>query len=209
MDWIKLLEAVDKEENIYKKWVMGLLCLSYYKYLKLDAWLRMKNFDKTHMTFSYDGGKLQISKTSHKDFIKIAQRKINKLSGENDLERLIQGALEVALDGCNSVIFKKKGKDNRFVQFWTGKYCLEFDFFANKANGLKKYYYEVLGVLADQGISREVKRDGYVYELIKNKEVLGIQSDMGKNIPLASRCIETIMTKVYKMKPSEIRATVY
>lgn len=209
LNWIKLFEAEEKEENNFKKRVMWLLCFSYYKYLKFQSWLWVKNFDKTHMTFSYKDGKFQITTISHEDFVKISQTKINKLLREKDLEKFIQGALVEALDGCNSVIFDKKDDDNIFIQFWTGRKRLEFDFCANKNNRLKKYYYEVLGILADQGIAKEATKNGYSYVLIKNKGVLGIQSNMGKDISLATRCVETILIKVYKLKPSEIRATVY
>lgn len=208
MNWDAVLEAYKKEPNIYKKKLWWLLAYFHYCQAKLKMWLWDKNFNKTHISLKYSDGKIQITTTNHEDFVKTTQEKIDNFSKSNGTEKFIESVLKESLGGCNYVIFEQKENQNKFIQFWTGNKKLEFDFHAIKSNGLKKYYYSILGVLADQGFSNIDDKSTYSYVLVKNKETLGIQANFKNNIQLASQCTALILTKIYGLKTEMINVVV-
>lgn len=102
----------------------------------------------------------------------------------------------------------QKGNENKFIQFWTGNKKLEFDFFATKGNHLKRYFYPVLGVLSEQGFVDRSFRKKNSFNIKKYMGMLNIQADFGKDVKKASKCVELILTKVYRIKPEDIEIEV-
>lgn len=197
-----------------KKVIKELLIKIVYFIFKIIAWVRQylyfKNFEKKHITFGFVDGKLQITSINHEDFIKAVQQKINKLKTK-DRKEFIRLALLEALDGCNFIIFSPNRENNKYVQFWTGEHKLAYNFYANKANKLKRFYYSVVGLLSESGFVHQDTPDyrGFkVYKVDKNKECISVDANFKKDIDLAVEFIETIYKKIYKSKSNKLVAKV-
>ena len=169
------------------------------------------NFEKKHVTYGFVNGKFQITSTSHEDFIAAIQSKINKLSGSNDHETFIRLALTEAIGGCNFIIFSPPDHDNKYVQFWTGDHTLKYDFCAIKTNGLKKYYYSVLGLLSESGFVNQkiVTNVGKrFFEIEKTKNQITVDANFGVDIESASKFTEAIYKQIYKVRGKKLIARV-
>jgi len=197
-----------------KKVIKDLLLQIAYFIFKTVAWIRrylyFKNFEKKHITFGFVDGKLQITSTSHDDFINAVQKKINKLKND-DRKEFIRLALTEALDGCNFIIFSPIGEDNKYVQFWTGEHKLAYNFYANKTNHLRKFYYSITGLLSESGFVHQDTPDyrGFkVYKVDKNKEYISVDANFKKDIDLAVDFSETVYKQIYKSKSGKLIAKV-
>lgn len=113
---------------------------------RIQAFAKSGEWTKKHFTFVKDGNKYKLIIKSHDDFVEDVEIEIAKYKGRRWGKKFIEYILELSLTGCNFVIFEC---DNVFVQFWTGRGKLEMDIPLVKGNGLRKYYYTVIGLLTD------------------------------------------------------------
>jgi len=172
---------------------------------------RYYNFYRRHLTVGIVDGKLQITSLPHENYIVLTQEKLNQLSQTKSREQFIKLALTEAMSGCNYVIFSVAGNDSMFIQFLTGNGKLKFYFYANENNRLGRYFYPILGVLAEfwfvDSENRLYKgRSWYVIQ--KVKKVISIDASFGKNIDQAVKFSEIIFKKIYKIGTKKIVAKV-
>lgn len=181
---------------------------------KIRNWLHeyfyFSNFKKKHFSFGFVNGKLQITYTKHEDFIASIQKKINSLDKKNRLD-FVKQALAFALDGCNFIIFSPEDCENKFVQFWTGEHCLKYNFCAIKTNGLKKYFYSILGLLSEYGYINKKFITGNgkgFYEIEKSKDMINVYADFGKNTESTAEFVEEVFKKIYKIGTKKLEVKV-
>lgn len=204
------LKKLDNNEQKEIKAIERLLILIIRCLTNIKTYFYWKNFDKKHLTFGIVDGKFQITSTSHEDFIADTQSKIDTLD-QTDTEKFINLSLLEALNGCNFIIFSLANDKNTFIQFWTENRKLKFDFYANKTNGLKKYYYSILGLLSEFGFAsneNEQYKGRLIYKVGKNKDFISITANFRKDINLATRFTDMIFEKIYKIKNKKIAVEV-
>ncbi len=169
------------------------------------------NFRKKHFTFGIVNGKLQITSTNHEDFITAIQKKINKLAKNKNQKNFIKLALKETLTGCNFIIFSPNGENNKFIQYWTESHQLKFNFYVNKENKLKKFYYPLLGLLAECGYvdsKIEQYRGSLFYKVDKNKDFISIDVNFRNDVDLATNFTYFLFRKIYKIKGKKLMARV-
>jgi hypothetical protein len=113
---------------------------------RIQAYVHSGEWTKQHISFVKEGNKIRFVVKSHDDFVDEVEIEIAKYKGKRWGKKFIKFVLEQALSGCNFVLIES---DNVFVQFWTGRSRLEMDIPLVKGNGLRKYYYTVIGLLTD------------------------------------------------------------
>ena len=176
----------------------------------LHQYFYYSNFEKKHVTYGFVNGKFQITYTKHEDFIDSVQKKINSLDKKNRLD-FVKQALALALDGCNFIIFSPEGNKNRFVQFWVAEHRLKYNFCYLQANGLKKYYYSILGLLSEYGYVNKkfVTGNGKgFYEVEQDKFMTNIYADFGTNTDTTAEFVEKIFQSIYKIGSKKLEVKV-
>lgn len=192
----------------------------FYKgvYWIFDIYYRLRNYvfrgeySKKHIIFRKEGSQLKVSLVNHDDFVEEKQKKIDDFKKKENEAKYIQFALEQAIDGCNYVIFSK-GK--YFVQFWTSRGKLDFDFFVNKVNGNKKYYYQVMGLLAEMDfVKNTFAPSGLTFTDPSkyNKYKVEVEGDLKKitgyfkkEVGLATDFTMMMFKEIYKAKKGNLK----
>lgn len=173
----------------------------------VHKFLYFGNFKKKHITYGFVNGKFVITSVDHYDYITEVQKKILKFAKKYDRETFIKMVLTEALTGCNFVIFSPPGNDNKYVQFWTGDHSLKYDFCAIKTNGLKKYYYPILGLLSEFEFVDD-KIPNYTgkkyFEIAKTKDMITVDANFRIDIDSATKFTETIFKQIYKVKTNKL-----
>lgn len=191
-------------------WKTKFILKTYSIYRGIKEYFYFSNFDKKHVTYGFVNGRFQITYTKHEDFIDSVQKKINSLDKKNRLD-FIKQALASALDGCNFIIFSPEDRENKFVQFWTGEHCLKYNFCAIKTNGLKKYFYSILGLLSEYGYINKKFITGNgkgFYEIEKSKDMINVYADFGKNTETTAEFVEEVFKKIYKIGTKKLEVKV-
>lgn len=191
-------------------WQIKIIHHLYFAYYRARRFFWESNFTKKHLTFGIVDGKLQITSTEHEDFIQAIQKRINKLI-QKEQNKFVKLALRESLEGCNFIIFSPVGDDNKFIQFWTAENKLKFNFYANKTNGLKKYYLPIVGLLSESGfVNDEIEnyRGSIVYKIDKGKDYISVDANFRKDIESASRFIESVFKDIYKIGSHKLIAKV-
>ncbi len=191
-------------------WQIKIIHHLYFAYCRARRFFWESNFTKKHLTFGIVDGKLQITSTEHEDFIQAIQERINKLT-QKEQGKFVKLALRESLEGCNFIIFSPIGDDNKFIQFWTAENKLKFNFYANKTNGLKKYYLPIVGLLSESGfVNDEIEnyRGSMVYKIDKGKDYISVDANFRKDIESASRFIESVFKDIYKIGSHKLIAKV-
>ncbi|MBF0208950.1 MAG: hypothetical protein HQK53_18980 [Oligoflexia bacterium] len=199
-----------KFHSFKRSYLLKILYFSLSVFWAVKRYLYFKNFEKKHITFGFVDGKLQITSTSHEDFIMAVQKRINGIK-TTDRKDFIKTALTEALEGCNFIIFSPINDENKYVQFWTGDHKLAYNFYANKTNHLRKFYYSITGLLSESGFVNEDIPDyrGFkVYKVEKTKGYTSVDANFKKDIDLAVEFTETIYKQIYKSKSSKLIAKV-
>jgi len=182
-------------------WQLKIIHHLYFAYWRVRRFFWESNFTKKHLTFGIVYGKLQITSTEHEDFIQAVQQKINTLTQAKRSD-FIKLALREALEGCNFIIFSPTDDDNKFIQFWTAENKLKFNFYANKTNGLKKYYLAVIGLLSESGfVNDEIEKysGSMVYKVDKGKGYISVDANFRKDMEKASQFTEAVFKSIYKI----------
>lgn len=121
----------------------------YYKVLHFFT--RKDYFNRKHLEVIFEGLTIKVRWFNHDDYV---QHKLDKLQIARQESDTTEEFLEYLLNecrSCNYVIFNGEN-ENRFIQFWLGDGKLMVDFPILKKNGLKKYRYQMLGVLNELDI---------------------------------------------------------
>ena len=194
--------------NKKEKIVLNFISTTYWK---IKRYFYNANFTKKHLTLGVVNGKIQITSTSHNDYIAIVQKKINKLSKIKDRKKFIKLALNEAVNGGNFIIFSILGEDNKFVQFWTGEHQLKYDFFANEINKLKNFFLSTVGLLSEMGfVNDEVGeyRGRMIYKVDKGTDYISLKANFRKDLDLASEFTEIIFKQLYKIGHKKLVARI-
>lgn len=182
----------------------------FFLYCRIRRYFWESNFTKKHLTFGLINGKLQITSTEHEDFVGVIQQKIDKLEQTSRVD-YIKSVLSEAVEGCNFVILSPVDNDNKFAQFWTAENKFKFNFYANKTNGLKKYYLSVIGLLSETGfVNNEIEKysGSVVYKVDKGKDYISVDANFGKDIEKASKFTGIIFKDIYKIGAQKLRVKV-
>lgn len=121
----------------------------YYKVLHFFT--RKDYFNRTHLEVIFEGLSVRVRWFNHDDYV---QHKVDKLQIARQESATTEEFVEYLLSecrSCNSVIFNGEN-ENKFVQFWLGDGKLMADYPILKKNGLKRYRYQMLGVLNELDI---------------------------------------------------------
>ena len=174
---------------------------------RIYRYFYFSNFEKKHITYGIVGGKFQITSISHEEFIIGVQKRMVKFAKNYDQGTFISSVLTEALNGCNFVIFSPADDDNKYVQFWTGEHLLKFNFYANKPNRLKKYYYSIIGLLSESGFVDDNTPDyrGFKnYKVKKGLDYISVDANFKKDIELAVKFTNTVFKEIYKIKDKKL-----
>ncbi len=166
-----------------------------------------QNFKKKHISIGWVNGSLSIASVNHEDMVAGIREKIEKLKGVKKREEFIGLALGLALEGCNFIIFSLPGNKDIFVQFWTGRDRLDFDFCGNRINGLRKHYLALVGLLSEFGyVDRRIdKYQGKKkFKTVKTKSFRSVDVNFGRNVEEAARFTELVFRKIYKVKGKKL-----
>ncbi len=191
-------------------WQIKIINHLYFAYWRVRRYFWESNFTKKHLTFGIVDGKLQITSTEHEDFIQAVQQKINSLA-RADRGDFIKLALREALEGCNFIIFSPVNDDSKFIQFWTAENKLKLNFYANKTNGLKKYYFVIIGLLNESGfVNNEIEKynGSMVYKVDKGKDYISVDANFRKDMEKASQFTEAVFKNIYKIGSHKLIAKV-
>lgn len=178
-------------------------------YFRIRHYFLVTDFNRKHLIVSLDNGKFSVSFLKHEDFVGQTEEKIRQYQEENGFEKTIEFALKEAIRGCNFIIFQDTGNKKRFLQFWTGKGKVELDFPILKTNGLKKYKYSILGLLALSGfadgsvpqpsILSFSSRSSYYYFYISEVEGMeDIKASFRHSFNLAANFTQKVFKEIYK-----------
>lgn len=124
--------------------VIILVATIYYKILHFFT--RKDYFNRNHLEVIFEGLTVKVRWFEHDAYV---AHKLEKLSSSREEFETTDEFIEYLLRecrSCNYVIFN--GKDEKkFVQFWLGDGKLMADFPILKKNGMKRYRYQMLGIL--------------------------------------------------------------
>jgi len=194
--------------NKKEKIVLDLISTTCWK---IKRYFYNGNFTKKHLTFGVINGKIQITSTSHDDYVAIVQKKINKLSKIKDRKKFIKLALSEAVNGGNFIVFSILGEDNKFVQFWTGEHQLKYDFLANEINKLKNFFLSTVGLLSEMGFVNDEVGEYHgrmIYKVDKGTDYISLKANFRKDLDLAGEFTEIIFKQLYKIGPKKLVARI-
>lgn len=183
----------------------------FNSYNKIHRYLYFGNFRKKHISFGFINGKFQIATVNHDNFIKNAQKKINKLANNSNRRKFIKLALIQALDGCNFIIFSVVEESNKYIQFWTGEHQLKFNFYANDVNNLKNCFLSVIGLLSEIGfVNDEILeyKGRMTFKIDKGTDYISVDANFRKDLNLATELVDIIFEQIYEIKGNKLTAKV-
>lgn len=185
------------------------------QYYRLRSYVFRGEYGKKHIIFQKEGSQIKISLVNHDDFVEEKQKKIDDFKKKENETKYIQFALEQAIDGCNYIIISK---GELFVQFWISRGNLDFDFPINTVNGNRKYYYQVMGLLADMDFVRNtftpsvlIFMDPPKYNRYKVESVGDLKKITGyfkKRVGSATDFTMMMFKEVYKAKKGKLKIEV-
>jgi len=185
------------------------------QYYWVKVFIFRGEFQKKHILIQRNGSQIKLVIKNHPEFVSEKQEAINAFKKKDNEKKLIRFALEQAIDGCNYVVFSK---ENNYVQFWTSGGKIRFDFPLNKLNKYRKYYYQVLGLLADNDFVRNTFAPSGLtftdpakynkYKIDTNIALTTIEGYFGKMIDKATDFTELMFKEIYKSKKERLEIKV-
>ena len=170
---------------------------------------------RKHFWFRKDGNSIRLVIKNHDEFAEGVQNRIDNFKDKKDEMKYITYALEKALTGCIYIVFLRGKKS---VEFWAYRGKLEFTFSIDKKNGNKKYYYSVLGLLAEMDFVSNtfvpeqvffVKTKPYhTYKMEYSGGTKTISGRFHKMAPEAALFTMKMFEEIYKDKKSELEIRV-
>lgn len=174
----------------------------YYKVLLFFT--HKDYFNRKHLEVIFEGLTIKVRWFDHDEYV---SHKLDKLSVVKQESESTDEFIEYLLRecrSCNYVIFN--GKDEKkFVQFWLGDGKLMADYPILKKNGLKRYRYQMLGVLNEldihavkQGLKKPKRAPYYLHKQSTDFETYEIYfQDYHKE---AEKFVKMMFEEVYKEK---------
>jgi hypothetical protein len=154
-------------------------------------------FTRLHLFVTKRKLKWDIAVLKHKNYIKVTQNKLNKLSKLLPLDVFIKQSIEEAYDGCTFVIFSSKNNKDTFVQFWTKDKSLFFNFCATPVNKLTKYYKKIIILMEKMGYKQGNFGEINKYELTLRPKEISIDLDFKKDTNKAAELSYRIFKEIY------------
>ena len=118
---------------------------------KSCIFLLQRLLQQKHLEVIFEGLSVKVRWFNHDDYV---QHKLDKLKIARQESATTEEFVEYLLSecrSCNYVIFNGEN-ENKFIQFWLGDGKLMADYPILKKNGLKRYRYQMLGVLNELDI---------------------------------------------------------
>lgn len=189
-------------------------------YYKIKNYFFTTDFNRKHLIFKVEEGKLKLSIISHDELVEKTTEKIeNFQKKEKNIEKVINFSLKNALENCNFIVFQDTEEENKFVQFWTMGKKLMFDFPIKKTNDHERYKYQILGLLGWLGFNdKEYKsslpntdffgKPYYGYSILKEEKEIIVKANFIKNTDLAAEFTVKAFKEIYKTNLNEITITI-
>lgn len=153
---------------------------------------------RKHVIIGFVDHRLTIRILNHEDFVEEVVLKLEKLRRKVKPGVFIRQALEETRD-CKFIIFQGS-RDDEFIQFWRGDGKIMLDFPMMKTNGLGKYRYQILGLLAENGFSK-MKNQGkllnYFFEIKPFGEGETIQANFAKDIDTTTDFCLNVFSNIF------------
>jgi len=214
---MELKETLDKLMNTnwwekFVKFVFDILLMVYVwimtTVVKVRQYMADGEWTKQHLSFVKEGNRFNLVVKDHVDFVEEVEIEIAKYRGKRWGKKFIRYVLGVALSGCNFVTFEC---DDMFCQFWTARGRLQMDIPFAKGNGLKKYYYSVMGLLTDMnyfkypftrtGITTILKvPEHFTFRVDEEEKFIKIVGFFDKRVDQAVEFVDRLFREVYVVK---------
>jgi len=199
-----------------KKYFYKIAFLIFDLYYWVKNYVLRGEFEKKHIVFQKEGSQFKLVIKSHEDFVEEIQERIDDFKQKGDEEEYIKYALEQALEGCVYIIISK---GERFVQFWTGRGRLDFDFQVKNNKTFKPYYYQIIGMLADIDFVRDSFvpspfptitgiKPSHTYKIEESGDIKTITGYFNKLIPEASVFTLKVFEEIFKEKKGKLEIKV-
>lgn len=189
-------------------WIIG-------SYIRLKNYVFWGEMRKKHILIQKEGGQIKIVVKDHVEFVREKQEMINEYAKKRNENACIENAFEVAVDGCNMIFFDK---DKYSLAYWIKGGRIQLDLSLSKRGGTMKYFYPILGVLADMGFVRSdfvtsgltmtnpPKYNKYKVEKIRGGvRICGFFERWPGG---AADFTKTVFNEIYKAKKGEMKITV-
>ncbi len=170
---------------------------------------------KKHILIQKNGGQIKIVVKDHVQFVVEKQMAIDEYAKKRNENACIENAFELAVDGCNMIFFDK---DKYSLAFWIKGGRIQLDLTLGKKAGTMKYFYPVLGVLADMGFVRsDFVTSGLTmtnppkynkYKVDKTRGGVRICGFFERWTGGAADFTKTVFNEIYKAKKGEMKITV-
>ena len=207
--WEKFVELVAMVVKTIFIWIMT----GVYK---VQQYVASGEWSKQHLSFIKEGNRFKLVVKDHFDFVEEVEIEIAKYQGKRWGKRFIKYILGLALSGCNFVIFEC---DDVFCQFWTAKGRLEMDIPFSKGNGLKRYYYSVMGLLTDMNYFKyPFTRTGiptilsvpehFTFRVDEEEKFIKIVGFFDKRTDQAVEFVDRLFREVYAVKKGMFKVSV-
>lgn len=198
--------------EIIKKYLYKTAFWIFDQYSWVKNYVLKGEFEKKHIVFQKEGNQLKLVIKNHDDFVEEIQEKIDSFKKKDLEEEFINSALQQALGGCVHIVISKGEK---FVQYWTNHGRLDFDFPIKKGNGNKKYYFQVIGLLATMDFVRDSFvpspfpritgiKPNHTYKIEESGEIKTITGYFNKMIPEASMFTLKMFEEIFKEKKGKL-----
>ncbi len=167
----------------------------------IGFWYRIFRTDydrRKHLIIGFVDRQLTVRIFNHEDFVEEVILRLEKIRKKVKPGVFIRQALEETRD-CKFIAFQC-GRDDEFIQFWRGDGNIMLDFPMLKTNGLGKYRYQVLGLLAEKGFCK-MKNPGkllnYFFDIKPFGEGETIQANFAKDIDTTTDFCFNVFTKIF------------
>lgn len=181
---------------------------AYDKYCELRNYLIVGDFHKKEIKVFFEDGKLRLRVRSRGEVIGQIMAEIQEFMDKTPSNAdIIPYSLQKALEGCNFINFTSK-ESGGFIQFFTLKRKLEMIITLPNNKRGQKYYYTILGVLAENDfikrkfhpprsfIGSEMPKH-YTYEVAIEDESRFIDADLGRDVELAAKIVLEVFKRAY------------
>jgi len=170
-------------------------------HLSRTAMLFRGGYTLYHVNLSIDGWKPKIQLLDHDQVARDKETEFNKLASHLIPEKFVQKVLGDR-QSFDFVIFITK-HDKNFIQFWTGKGMIDFNFPMFKSNGLLKYEKGIKKLLEQHAFeylhTEEPKTLKYLqYTVVNHNRGRELYANFGKNTTIASHFAAAAFKDVYK-----------
>lgn len=200
-----------KKMDIFDR-MMSWIFRRYYRLKNYLFWGEMK---KKHLIFKKEGNRIQIMIKGHEQFVAEKQVLINEFQKKRNENATIEYAFDQAVDGCNMIFFEK---DRYGMGFWVKGKNIQLSISLHKRSGTTKYFYPLLGVLADMGFVRSdfapsgltISKPApyYKYKVEKTLGGIDINGYFGRWTGGAADFTKTMFNEVFKAKKGVMKIEV-